>query len=188
MSKLLEAGADPNGSNNVGYTVLMKAAQGGADKVVSALIKAGADPRAKNDEGQTAMNFAKTNRIRTIVTKAMERAEEAAAAEESAPKEGATESEGGIESEGAAAVEGTAEAAAEEGAALAQEDSEPTRKMSAMDSVAASKKALLEASMARQEAAEAAREANLDIKKKQLEASMLEAQKVTFKMNFLKFQ
>ena len=55
---LTEAGADVNGQNNNGTTLLMKAANWGHDQVVHELIKAGASVTAKNNKQQTALHIA----------------------------------------------------------------------------------------------------------------------------------
>ena len=57
---LLEAGADPNARQQMGWTALHAAAAHDNVEMAQALLRAGADPTLKNDEGQTALDKAGT--------------------------------------------------------------------------------------------------------------------------------
>lgn len=50
---LLEAGADPNGRGEGGFTPLHSAAQNGDTRLVELLVEHGADPNAAADDGRT---------------------------------------------------------------------------------------------------------------------------------------
>ena len=56
---LLEAGADPNARQHVGYTPLMGAAGNGSDEMVDLLLKHGADPSLVSEDGKTAAGIAR---------------------------------------------------------------------------------------------------------------------------------
>lgn len=55
---LLEAGADPNVRQALGWTPLLGAAHNGDAASVRSLLAAGADPRAINDEGRSVLELA----------------------------------------------------------------------------------------------------------------------------------
>jgi ankyrin repeat protein len=55
---LLEAGADPNGPGEGGFTPLHTAAQNGAAELVRLLLEHGADPGATASDGRTPADFA----------------------------------------------------------------------------------------------------------------------------------
>ncbi len=55
---LLEAGADPNASQDGGFTPLHSAAQNDDRESVEALLAAGADPARPADDGRTAAELA----------------------------------------------------------------------------------------------------------------------------------
>jgi len=57
---LLEAGADPNARQQMGWTALHAAAAHDNVEMAQALLRKGADPTLKNDEGQTALDKAGT--------------------------------------------------------------------------------------------------------------------------------
>jgi ankyrin repeat protein len=54
VTAILDAGADPNARQQVGYTPLMGAASAGRDDLVDLLLQRGADPLLVNDEGKSA--------------------------------------------------------------------------------------------------------------------------------------
>lgn len=55
---VLQAGADPNARQQMGWTALHAAAARDNVEMVQALLDAGADPSLQNDDGQTAANKA----------------------------------------------------------------------------------------------------------------------------------
>jgi cytohesin len=55
---LLEYGADPNASQDGGFTPLHSAAQNDDRESVEALLEAGADPSLANDDGKTPAELA----------------------------------------------------------------------------------------------------------------------------------
>jgi ankyrin repeat protein len=59
LRTLLELGADPNLSDNIGMTPLMYAVEVGNEGAVSALVHAGANVAAVNDAGKSAMSLAR---------------------------------------------------------------------------------------------------------------------------------
>ena len=56
---LLDAGADPNATQQLGYTPLMGAASGGSAEMVDLLLSRGADPSAVSEDGKTAASIAR---------------------------------------------------------------------------------------------------------------------------------
>ena len=59
---LLDRGADPNGADDNGNTILMTAAKECDGEMVKMLFKAGADVRAKNKTGSTALESARLHK------------------------------------------------------------------------------------------------------------------------------
>jgi ankyrin repeat protein len=55
---LLDAGADPNGRGEGGFTALHSAAQNGDDELVALLQERGADPGLATDDGRTPADLA----------------------------------------------------------------------------------------------------------------------------------
>jgi ankyrin repeat protein len=58
VTMLLEAGADPNARQHVGYTPLMGAAAGGSSEMVDLLLQHGADASAVSEDGKRAADVA----------------------------------------------------------------------------------------------------------------------------------
>jgi len=58
VKMLLEAGANPNARQQMGYTPLHSAANSGDLEIARLLLQHGADPAAKTDNGQTALAIA----------------------------------------------------------------------------------------------------------------------------------
>jgi ankyrin repeat protein len=58
MERALDQGADVNGRNNLGYTPLSTAVNGGELLVARSLLKHGADPNLETQFGMTPMHFA----------------------------------------------------------------------------------------------------------------------------------
>ena len=59
VNVLLNAGANVNAKNNIGYTALEVAIRKGHTEIVNALLKAGADVNAKDSFGMTMLELAK---------------------------------------------------------------------------------------------------------------------------------
>jgi ankyrin repeat protein len=64
--RLLEAGADPDARQQVGYTPLMSAALRGNEELVELLLAHGADPRIVADDGKTARDLALQGGFQTV--------------------------------------------------------------------------------------------------------------------------
>ena len=62
---LLNAGANPNASDSVGYTPLINAADEGNERAAKKLIAAGADLNARDSDGETALVIARDRPFRT---------------------------------------------------------------------------------------------------------------------------
>ena len=58
VAAILDAGADPNARQQVGYTPLMGAASANREDIVDLLLARGADPSLLSDDGQTASGIA----------------------------------------------------------------------------------------------------------------------------------
>jgi ankyrin repeat protein len=59
---VLDAGADPNAKQHVGYTALHEAAVKGNEALIALLLSHGADPKIRNDEGTSAADLARNNK------------------------------------------------------------------------------------------------------------------------------
>jgi len=78
VSALLEAGADIQGENDVGWTALMAAAHNSNPDVTATLLEAGANVHERNRSGRTALMEARENenpRARKAIVKLLKRAE-----------------------------------------------------------------------------------------------------------------
>ena len=58
LNQLLDAGANPNAGNDVGYTPLHEAARVGSNANARLLLDAGADPNIANDNHETVLDVA----------------------------------------------------------------------------------------------------------------------------------
>lgn len=58
LDRLLDAGANLNAGNDVGYTPLHVAAKRGREAVVVLLLEAGANPNAEDNDGKTPLHWA----------------------------------------------------------------------------------------------------------------------------------
>lgn len=67
MAALLDAGANPNATDEEGRTPLIRAAANGHRGVVELLVGAGADVETQNMQGQTALMYASQNGHREVV-------------------------------------------------------------------------------------------------------------------------
>jgi ankyrin repeat protein len=72
VSTLLQAGADPEAVDKLGWTALHSAAGNGNDSVVDQLLAAGADATVQNNNGWTALHRAAEGGHHTIVRQLME--------------------------------------------------------------------------------------------------------------------
>jgi ankyrin repeat protein len=65
---LLDAGADPNGGENGGFTALHSAAQSGDEPLVQLLLERGADPARATSEGVRPLDLAATDDVRRLLS------------------------------------------------------------------------------------------------------------------------
>ena len=94
VTNCLEAGADPNARNEMGFTPLHVAAEyNKSPAVAAALLKAGADPDARNKFGETPLDWAEfsdNSAVAALLKKAMARTGAPAIRPEPAPKKATT--------------------------------------------------------------------------------------------------
>jgi ankyrin repeat protein len=64
---LLDAGVDPNGRGEGGFTALHAAAQNGDEDLARLLLDHGADPNAATDEGKRPTDFATTEPMQELL-------------------------------------------------------------------------------------------------------------------------
>ena len=64
---LLEAGADPDARQQLGYTALHAAAQHDDDALAALLLRHGADPGLRNEQGATARSIAEANEATAVL-------------------------------------------------------------------------------------------------------------------------
>ena len=65
---LLDAGADPDGSEDGGFTALHSAAQSGDEPLVRLLLERGADPARVAADGRTPIDLAATDEVRRLLS------------------------------------------------------------------------------------------------------------------------
>lgn len=74
VGMLLEAGAEPNAKQNLGWTALHSAAHNGDAAMVQVLLEHGADPAMKADNGETPVDLAQKNGHGEVVRLLQEKA------------------------------------------------------------------------------------------------------------------
>jgi ankyrin repeat protein len=65
---LLDAGADPNGAEDGGFTALHSAAQSGDEPLVRLLLERGADPAQAATDGVRPVDLAATDEVRRLLS------------------------------------------------------------------------------------------------------------------------
>lgn len=67
---LLDAGADPNGGEEGGFTALHSAAQSGDEALVRLLVRSGADPQRATEDGTRPVDLARGDEVRRLLAAA----------------------------------------------------------------------------------------------------------------------